>query len=326
MFLNEIKLQIFIGDEEIMSLTIGLSRGHGKYTAGKRPPNGGLNGAEREWYFNNNVANAFKKEILTYQGVKVVEVADPTGNTDTNLVARTNKANANKCGLYVACHHNANTGRWSSAWGGTEVHVRPNAPQSRALANIVAPRIASAMKLKNRGVKVTNLHETREPNQMAILIEGGFMDSNIDIVQMRQVSRLQAQGKAIAEGVAQYFKLKKKSGATTKPKAPAKKPAAKKPANNNSGWNYNKQTGAQWKKQTGVWINGNQRILKRRGAPKMSAPNSGWMKAGQRLDYREIARADGHIWLLDLKSNQWVPVKTWNSRTGKVSKDWGTWK
>lgn len=111
----------------------------------------------------------------------------------------------------------------------------------------------------------------------------------------------------------------------SKPKAPAKKPAAKKPANNNSGWKTNAH-GTQWKKQTGVWINGNQPITKRRGSPSRKAPSSGQMPRGQRLDYREIARADGHIWLLDLKSNQWVPVKTWNSKTGAVGKDWGSFK
>lgn len=104
----------------------------------------------------------------------------------------------------------------------------------------------------------------------------------------------------------------------------------KKPAKKSSGssakWQYNKHTGAQWKPLKGVWINGNQRIKKRKGSPELDAPTTGWMKAGQRLDYREMARNDGHIWLLDLKSDQWVPVKTWNSKTGKVGKDWGTWK
>lgn len=91
-------------------------------------------------------------------------------------------------------------------------------------------------------------------------------------------------------------------------------------------WNYNKHTGAQWAKKKGVWINGKSEITKRRGSPELSAPTSGQMPPGQRLDYREIARSDGHIWLLDLKSDQWVPVKKWNAKTGEVSPDWGTWK
>lgn len=107
------------------------------------------------------------------------------------------------------------------------------------------------------------------------------------------------------------------AGAASKPK---------KTSSSSAKWQYNKHTGAQWKPLKGVWINGNQRIKKRKGSPELDAPSTGWMKPGQRLDYREIARNDGHIWLLDLKSDQWIPVKTWNSKTGKVGKDWGTWK
>ncbi|MHC0552140.1 SH3 domain-containing protein [Salinicoccus sp. CNSTN-B1] len=107
-------------------------------------------------------------------------------------------------------------------------------------------------------------------------------------------------------------------------KKPAKPKKAKK-KNTSSKWKTNRH-GTQWRTVRGVWINGSKPIKKRKGSPKLSAPSSGWMKPGQRLDYREQARADGHIWLLDLKSDQWVPVKTWNARSGKVGRDWGTWK
>lgn len=91
-------------------------------------------------------------------------------------------------------------------------------------------------------------------------------------------------------------------------------------------WNYNKNTGAQWAETIGVWYNGDQPIKKRKGSPQLSAPSTGWMKPGQKLDYREIARSDGHIWLLDRYSDQWVPVKTYNHKTGSVGSDWGAWK
>jgi hypothetical protein len=65
------------------------------------------------------------------------------------------------------------------------------------------------MGLTNRGVKVTNLHETREPHQLAILVEGGFMDSNQDIIAMRDKNKLRVQVEAVAKGVAEYFDLKK---------------------------------------------------------------------------------------------------------------------
>lgn len=147
-----------------MTLKIGVSRGHGKYTAGKRSPAG-----EREWYFNDVVADAFIKMMKQYDDVEIIEVSDPSGERDTPLTERTNLANKHGVDVYIAFHHNAYRGMWFSG-GGSEVHVRPNAPQSAKLASIVAPLVAKAMGLANRGVKVTNLHETREPHQLAILI------------------------------------------------------------------------------------------------------------------------------------------------------------
>ncbi|GAB3065143.1 N-acetylmuramoyl-L-alanine amidase [Salinicoccus sesuvii] len=210
-----------------MTLKIGVSRGHGKYTAGKRSPAG-----EREWYFNNVVANAFIRYMTKFDNVEIIEVADPTGEVDTGLVERTNLANKYGVDIYIAFHHNAYQGVWFNG-GGSEVHVRPNAPQAAALARIAAPLIAKAMGLANRGVKVTNLHETREPHQIAMLIEGGFMDSNQDIVAMRDESKLTAQGEAVGKAVEQYFGLKSVKGNTDKPAAsPTPKPAVK-PASSN---------------------------------------------------------------------------------------------
>lgn len=121
---------------------------------------------------------------------------------------------------------------------------------------------------------------------------------------------------AFKNRVGQHLAAIKKNGQPAKETTTA--PAQK-------GWQTNAH-GTQWMASKGVWINGNQEITKRRGSPNRNAPSSGQMPRGQRLDYREIARSDGHIWLLDLKSSQWVPVKTWNARTGAVGPDWGTWR
>lgn len=213
------------GGSNIM-VKIAVSRGHGRGTPGKRSPAG-----EREWHFNDKVADAFIKEMKQYAGVQIKEVSDPSGNVDTPLVTRTNSADNWGALLYVAFHHNANTGRWGN-WTGSEVWVRPNAPQSAKLAGYVAPKVSRAMNIQNRGVKAGNLHEVREPNQHAILIEGGFMDSRIDITAMRRDDMLADQGRAVADGVAQYYGLKKGSGgsvstpAPSKPSNPARKPSS----------------------------------------------------------------------------------------------------
>ena len=199
---------------------IAVSRGHGTGTPGKRSPDG-----EREWYFNDQVADAFVDYLDDYD-VDILEVSDPDGSTDTPLETRTNKANARKAVLYMAFHHNAFQGVWFNG-GGTEVHVRPYAPQSYELASRIAPKIAEAMGLTNRGVKVTNLHETREPDQLAVLIEGGFMDSRQDIVALRNPDKLKAQGVAVAKEVVKYLGLKKGKSNVTAPKAKPKSKSKK---------------------------------------------------------------------------------------------------
>lgn len=181
---------------------IALDAGHGINTAGKRTPDG-----EREWSFNNKVLLSCADELNKYKDVQILRLDDPTGKSDTPLVARTNQANRFKADVLVSIHHNANTGRWGS-WGGIETYVDNTASRaSKDIANIIHPRIVKAMGLSNRGVKTANFHMTRESRMLAILTEGGFMDSTTDISALRSDSKLKAQGVAIAEGLAEYFKL-----------------------------------------------------------------------------------------------------------------------
>lgn len=103
----------------------------------------------------------------------------------------------------------------------TIVNDRPGAnPKSADIANVVNPRIVSAMGLRYRGVKKKNLHMLRESNMTAILTEGGFMDSTTDIAALRNDAKLKAQGEAIAEGLAIYYKLIPRVLATPKPMPP----------------------------------------------------------------------------------------------------------
>lgn len=181
---------------------IALDTGHGINTAGKRTPDN-----EREWSFNNKVLLACVDELNKYNNVQILRLGDPTGRTDTPLVARTNQANRFKADVLVSIHHNALKTVWGSH-GGVETFVHPTGSRaSYDVANIINPRIVKAMGLRNRGVKQSNLHMVRESHMPAILTEGGFMDSLTDIGALRSDARLKAQGVAIAEGLAVYFKL-----------------------------------------------------------------------------------------------------------------------
>ena len=189
----------------MLVVKIALDAGHGMITAGKCTPDG-----EREWSFNNIVILAAQKALLEYEGVQILRLDDPTGRTDVPLRTRTDRANAWEADVLVSAHHNALAGVWGSH-GGVETFVHPTGRRaSYDLADVVQPLIAKAMGLRNRGVKQLNLHMVRESNMTAILTEGGFMDSTTDIGALRNTAKLQAQGRAIAEGLAQYYKLKRK--------------------------------------------------------------------------------------------------------------------
>ena len=184
---------------------IAIDAGHGIHTFGKRAPDG-----VREWSFNNVVALAAITKLKSFQGVEILRLDDPTGNTDVGLITRTDRVNAWGADVLVSLHHNAHLGKWG-LHGGVETYTQPGASQkSRDIAAVVHPLVVKAMGLRDRGLKTMNLHMLRESSMPAILVEGGFMDSTVDIIVMRNKQKLQAQGEAVAEGLAAYFKLKSK--------------------------------------------------------------------------------------------------------------------
>lgn len=200
-----------------MSKVVYIDAGHGKYTPGKRSPSGIME--EREWFFNDEVAKAFKKELESYKGVKVVRVDDVTGKRDVPLGERTGAANKAKADLYLSFHHNAYQSKWGNH-GGTETFYHAGSATGKKLAQAVQDAAMKAYGLTDRGIKTANLHITRETSMPAVLLEGGFMDSNVDIKKLRDKKVLQEAGRLVAEAVAKFLGLSKGSG--QKPVEPPK--------------------------------------------------------------------------------------------------------
>lgn len=183
---------------------IALDAGHGMNTSGKRTPDG-----EREWSFNNKVILAGINYLGGYENATIIRLDDPTGHTDVSLTSRTNKANSQGADILVSYHHNANTGVWGN-WTGTETYSYPGSNSGLELARKIHPGIMGAMGLRDRGLKTANFHMLRESQMPAVLIEGGFMDSTIDIIKMRNNTVMDRTGKALADLVASHLGLRKK--------------------------------------------------------------------------------------------------------------------
>ena len=196
---------------------VAFDAGHSLTTAGKQTPD-----KEKEWGFNNKVLLAAAAKLKTYANVEILRLDDSTGKRDIPLNERTNKANALGPMCLFLIHHNAHMGVWGSH-GGVETYRQPGSnKETMVIAEILHSRIVGAMGLRNRGVKIKNLHMTRESKMSAVLTEGGFMDSTTDIAAMRSDAKLKAQGVAIAEGLAAHFKLKNKVVAPKPKPAPSK--------------------------------------------------------------------------------------------------------
>src|SRR5690625_4220219 len=192
-----------------MTKVIAIDAGHGIITPGKRTPDD-----EREWSFNSIVAQSIIDNLKKYRGVKTVRLDDPTGKRDVPLQERTNKANNANADILVSCHHNANTGKWGN-WTGTETYHYPGSTTGKQLAQALHPSVVKAYGLRDGGIKSANFHMLRESRMPAVLIEGGFMDSTIDIKKLRDNKVLNRAGKNIADAIARYFNIHKKTSKTT---------------------------------------------------------------------------------------------------------------
>lgn len=207
-----------------MVFRIAYGAGHGLHTPGKRTPDG-----EREWTFNNKVVRAFEDEIKNYENVALLRTDDPTGQRDVPLKERTDKANNWGADVYWSSHHNAIKGEYGN-WTGTETFYHKNSSKGKRLAQLVQDAQLKAYGLRSRGIKTANLHITRETKMPAVLSEGAFMDSYIDIKKMRDDNVLKQAGINIARAIAEYGNLKRKDGNEPKPVVPAQsssKPARK---------------------------------------------------------------------------------------------------
>ncbi len=190
-----------------MTKVLVLDAGHGLNTAGKQTMNGSK-GIIKEWTMNNNVCNKIA-DILKDYDVTIYRTDDTTGKTDTALTTRVSKCNGYNPDLFVSIHHNAG--------GGTGVEVywhSQGTSEDKKIASIVAPKLSAQTGMKNRGVKQAAF-TVLTCKATAILIEGGFMDTQSDYEYICSETGQRAYAKAVADSVIEYLSLKKTTTTST---------------------------------------------------------------------------------------------------------------
>lgn len=111
-------------------------------------------------------------------------------------------------------------------------------------------------------------------------------------------------------------------GKKVEPSKPTKKQVPK-------GWDGVNEYGTIYKKEKATFIVGSEKIQTRIGSPFRTAKSGGFVQPKQKINYDYVCLQDDHVWV-QLENNrgqqEFVPVRTWNSKTGKVGKPWGEFK
>ena len=196
---------------------IGLDAGHGLKTPGKQTLNGSK-GVIKEWTLNDKVRDKVVK-ILSDYDCEIIHTDNNEGAKDESLSDRVAKYKKAGVDVFVSIHHNAFKNKWGNHTG-VEVYVDKNpTAKDSTLARCVYGRLVKYTGLKGRGIKEYNFWVINQDNICpAILVEGGFMDGRKDYKYITSDEGQEAYAKAVAEGLIEFCKLKKKA---------VKKPVAK---------------------------------------------------------------------------------------------------
>lgn len=183
--------------------------GHGLTTAGKQTLNGSK-GIIKEFTLNKAVYLQLV-ELLKDYDVEVKTCFDLTGKTDTLLIDRVRTSNLYKPDLFISIHHNAFNSQWGNHTG-VELHISTNSSKtSLEVAECLLPLLSKSTGLKQRNVNKIDWYVVKHTTSPSILVEGGFMDSNIDYPVITSIEGQKAYAKAIFDMLIKYFNIKKKS-------------------------------------------------------------------------------------------------------------------
>lgn len=195
---------------------IALTAGHYLGTPGKRCLKSLDPKETREWVLNDRIADKVEKLLRNYTGYELLRTDDTTGNKDISLSSRTNAANSFGADFYLSVHHNAGIGGGS---GGGIVAIVYNSASAESVAwqkELYNALIKETGLKGNRSTPLAkmNLHEVRETNMPAVLLELGFMDSKTDVPVILTEKFADQCAKAIVDVVVKRGKLTKKATPT----------------------------------------------------------------------------------------------------------------
>lgn len=140
--------------------------------------------------------NKYLSEYLTKEKVNHLDCTSTESNVNADLNYGVNKNNNNKKDYFVSLHANATIGGY-----GCEIWLHPSTSQANKNTATRILQKLSTLGFKNRGLKYSSgLYELRATNNMAMIVENFFVDSQSDVNIYKKVGA-KAMAKAIAEGL-----------------------------------------------------------------------------------------------------------------------------
>ena len=195
-----------------MAFKIALTAGHYMGTPGKRCMKKLDPTQTREWWLNARVAEKVEALLHGYTGWELLRTDDPSGKKDVSLRKRTNAANKFKADFYLSIHHNAGIRGGSGGGIVAYVYTKPKNESLQWQKALYKALIAATGLKGNRSnpIPKKNLHEVRETNMPAVLVELGFMDSKTDVPVILTEAYADRCAQAIVQVLAERGKLEKK--------------------------------------------------------------------------------------------------------------------
>jgi N-acetylmuramoyl-L-alanine amidase len=175
-------------------MKIGIDPGHGGHDPGAIGPTGlyekdaALSVAERLDAF---LVAAGQEVIMTRQD-----------DSYLSLFARSNLLNAQGVDMVISVHCNSSTDRTANY---VATYIQGMGGKAEQVAKCVQARLVEATGWADGGVRVDNLHMTRETIAPAILCECGFISNPAQESQLRSMGWRDKLAKAIANGIEDYL-------------------------------------------------------------------------------------------------------------------------
>jgi len=180
-------------------MKIGIDPGHG----GRDP---GAIGPTRVCEKDVTLAISLELDRLL-QAAGLETYMTRTDDRTMELITRTAQLNNMKCDLAVSVHINSAT-RQEANYIATFIQAQGG--EAEKLARKVQNELVQATGWPDGGVRVKNLHMTRETRMPAILCECGFISNPEQERQLRQSEVQKKLAGAIVDGVLAYLGIKRK--------------------------------------------------------------------------------------------------------------------